>query len=345
MSEEQTPQVLIVGAGSMGLIVGYFLTRAHAQVTYLVRPDRAEDLDRTQTLYCYDDNSLKHYHSYKIITDPSQIGDQSYDYAVIALDAFTLKAAAGKALVETIGGKFRDTTTKILLGSVAIGIREWFLETSGIKGDYVTLGLIPIHAYQTDRAILEVHAPTNPALIVQADLAYTDRMGAGFIALDTAPDVAKGFTELYNVCGVSTASVVPEKDTLTNVDSLLAVMAASELVDWPSLADLPSHKELWAITTAAVKEIRALSLHGEPGQRAADSTTEESLASSMKVWEKSMLPFDLQGFNQFHHGAKVNRQDRLHLRTCVELGEAEGKPMTGLKELLQKVESHSEAQQ
>ncbi|KAJ6151271.1 hypothetical protein N7470_007865 [Penicillium chermesinum] len=245
MSKVQTPNVLVVGAGSMGMVVGYFLTRAHAQVTYLVRPNRAEELDRTQQLYCYDDNSLKHYHSYKVLTDPSEISKESYEYVIVALDAASLQNEEGRALVRSMGAAFRDTSTKFVLGTVAIGIRDWFLETSGLDATRVTLGLMPIHAYPTDRAILEVHAPTNPALIVQADVAYTDRMGAGFVVLDTAPEVAKPFAELYNQCGVSTASVVPEQDTMTNVDSLLAVMVASELVDWPRLAELPAHKELW----------------------------------------------------------------------------------------------------
>ncbi|KAL1850531.1 hypothetical protein Plec18167_002363 [Paecilomyces lecythidis] len=343
MSETQPSRILIVGAGSMGVIVGYFLTQANAQVTFLIRPHHIKDLDRPQTLYCYDDNSLKHFEGYKFITDPSHMGDEHYDYVVITLDASSLQNSVGKALVESIGATFRDSSSKVVLGSVAIGIRKWFLEVSGLKPEQVATGLISIHAYPTDRAVLEVHAPTNPALIAQADLAFTDRMGAGFILLDTALDVANGFAELYNQCRVSTAAVVPELDTTTKVDSLLAVMAACELVNWPSFSDLSQYEELWSITTAAVKEICALAIHGEPGRRAAESTTEKSLASSMKEWQKNMLSFDLQGFNRFHHGAKVNRQDRLHLRTCISLGEAEGKPMSALKELLERVEAHEQS--
>jgi ketopantoate reductase len=36
----QTPQILIVGAGAMGLGVGYHLQLAGAAIAFLVRPDR-----------------------------------------------------------------------------------------------------------------------------------------------------------------------------------------------------------------------------------------------------------------------------------------------------------------
>ena len=54
--------------------------------------------------------------------------------------------------------------------------------------------------------------------------------------------------------------------------------------------------------------------------------------------EKQMLPLDFQEFNRYHHGGKVNAQDREHLRACLSRGEAEGKQMLALTELLKRVE-------
>ncbi|MFE1841200.1 2-dehydropantoate 2-reductase N-terminal domain-containing protein [Streptomyces sviceus] len=45
------PHVLLVGAGAMGVITGYQLQLACAEVTFLVRPARVEKLSRPQTLY------------------------------------------------------------------------------------------------------------------------------------------------------------------------------------------------------------------------------------------------------------------------------------------------------
>ncbi|MET9462926.1 2-dehydropantoate 2-reductase N-terminal domain-containing protein [Streptomyces canus] len=42
---------MLVGAGAMGVITGYQLQLACAEVTFLVRPARVEKLSRPQTLY------------------------------------------------------------------------------------------------------------------------------------------------------------------------------------------------------------------------------------------------------------------------------------------------------
>ncbi|WP_035359836.1 2-dehydropantoate 2-reductase N-terminal domain-containing protein [Edaphobacter aggregans] len=51
----QTPQILIVGAGAMGLVVGYHLQLAGAAVDFLVRPARVPEMSRSQVFYSYDD--------------------------------------------------------------------------------------------------------------------------------------------------------------------------------------------------------------------------------------------------------------------------------------------------
>ena len=59
MSEQSRARILIIGAGSMGIITGYHLSLAGADVTFIIRPHRAEALNHPQILYCYDDNKLK----------------------------------------------------------------------------------------------------------------------------------------------------------------------------------------------------------------------------------------------------------------------------------------------
>lgn len=115
---------------------------------------------------------------------------------------------------------------------------------------------------------------------------------------------------------------------------MFAVFAACELTNWPKFRDISSEGELWSLTVAAVKEIQRLSIHGEPGQQAARQTTEDEFAASLAAREKQMLPLDWQAFNRYHHGAKVNAQDREHLHACQEIGETDGKPMSALRELL-----------
>jgi hypothetical protein len=79
------------------------------------------------------------------------------------------------------------------------------------------------------------------------------------------------------------------------------------------------------------------------GQKMQSQTTEAGFAAALAGWEKDTLPLDLQGFNRYHHGGKVNAQDRQHLRGCIAYGEAEGKTMAALKELLQRAEARQQS--
>ncbi|KAI1134791.1 hypothetical protein F5Y05DRAFT_397364 [Hypoxylon sp. FL0543] len=343
MSEQPKTRILIVGAGSMGIITGYHLSLAGADVTFLIRPHRAKALDHPQILYCYDDNKLKEYTGYRYITDPSKIIGANYDYIVITLDGASLRTETGVSLVKTIGEAARQTSTKIILGSIFFNLRAWFLQVSGLAGEQVTNGYLYIHIYSPKDVTLPLHDSVDPGLIAKADFAYTDKLGQGFAVDDSSPAVAEGFAKIYNASGVSKCVVRPALEIAANLDSVFPIFAACELLDWPKFQDIGGKGELWSLAVAAVKEVQSLSIHGEPGQQAASATTEDGLAATMAAMEKQMLPFDLQEFYRFHHGKKVNVQDLEHLRACVAFGEAEGKPMRALKELLRRVEDHQVA--
>jgi len=143
---------------------------------------------------------------------------------------------------------------------------------------------------------------------------------------------------VYSASGVSRCPIKPSLQYAVDLAHLFAVFAACELMDWPKCQDIAKDAELWSLAVAAVKGIQGLGIHGEVGQKAASATNEAGLAAWFAAWEKDTLPLELQEFNRYHHGGKVNAQDHQHLRDCVAAGEAEGKTMTALKTLLKRVE-------
>lgn len=335
------PRILIIGAGAMGIITGYFLSLGGANVVYLIRPHRAEALDRPQILYCYDDNKLKEYKGYTYITDPSEMVGTNYDYILITLDGAALRNEVGRSLAKTIGEAVHQTNTKVILGTVFFNLKPWFLQASGLTDEEVVSGYLSVHAYSPKAVTLPLHAPTDPELLAKADLAYTDRLGDGFNILDdSTPEAAKAFVDIYNASGVSHCSIKSATEHALSTNPFFAIFAACQLLNWPKLQDIGGKGELWSLAVAAFKEIQGLSIHGEPGQQAVKVTTEAGLAEVLAAWEKHMLPLEVQEFNRYHHGGKVNKQDCEHLEACLAYGEAEGKPMPALKELLQRVEHH-----
>ncbi|KAI1214640.1 uncharacterized protein F4807DRAFT_455093 [Annulohypoxylon truncatum] len=346
MTEITKPRVLIIGAGSMGIVTGYYLHLAGAEVTFLIRPHRKEALNRPQILYSYDDNTLKTYKEYTYLTNPTSIIGGNYHYIIITLDGVALRGETGVQLVKTIGeAGLRNPNTKILLGTIFFDIRTWFLQVSGLAPEQVTTCHLDIHVYATKDVALPLHPPTDAELLAQSDFAYSDKWPQGFtvdVEDDASPAIAIAFAALWNACGISRCAVKPAAECAAFIDSLFPIFAASELMNWPRFRDIGSadHRELWSLVVAAVKEVRGLGAHGEIGRQMARETTEEGLAKTLREWEDLFFPLDVQQFNRFHHGAKLKAQGREHLRACLEVGVAEGKPMAALGELMRRVEAN-----
>uniref|UniRef100_A0A093XJ12 Uncharacterized protein n=1 Tax=Talaromyces marneffei PM1 TaxID=1077442 RepID=A0A093XJ12_TALMA len=304
-----------------------------------------EALNHPQVLYYYIDNKLKEFKEYTYLTDPPQILDkEAYDFIVITLDGAALKNEAGQNLVKTIGSAVRQSTarnTGIILGTVFLNIRSWFLEVSGLSEDQVALGWFTIRAYSTAAVTLPLHPPTDPELLSKASIAWIDNLGDGFGVDDSAPEVANAFAKLYNSSGVSTCGITPKAQETLYMNPIFVMYAACALLDWPWFKDIDTQGEIWRLAVAAAKEIQGLSIHGELGQQAAKTTTEASIAKRFADIDAKLLPLDNPAFNRYHHGGKVNEQDTEHLRACVAFGEGEGKDLTALKELIRRVESVS----
>lgn len=330
-------RALIVGAGAMGVMTGFHLSLAGAEITFLVRPHRQDSLDRSQLLYCFDDERLKEYTNYTYVTDPSNISDATYDYIIITLDGAALRNEVGQSLTKKIGEVARQSEAKVILGSVFFNIRPWFLEASGLSQDKVVTGALGTLVYSTKAVQLPVHPSTDRDLLQKSDYAYTDALGSGFVVDDSCPTAAKAFMDAYNRCEVSKCVLMPASGLALFANPLFASFSGFQLLGWPNCRDIDTSSETWKLTTLAVREIQALDIHGEAGQKAAEETNELTLAELWAAYEKQALPLDFQGFNRYHHGGKVVEQDRQILQACIEQGNREGKTMSALVELLQRV--------
>lgn len=338
MTNSPTPRVLIVGAGSIGMIFGYNLSLAKADVTYLVRPGRVERLSRPQTLYCYDDNSLKQFEGYSVISDHAGIAEGKFDYILITLDGASLQNENGVKLTKAIGAAVKGTDTKVIQGSMFVNARRWFQDVSGLRDDQFTNAYFAILAYSPSAVTLPLHGQTDSALLAKADLAYSDKMEAGLFITDSVPAIANSFKELYDASGVSKAAVVSEGAFAMYASAMFALFAGCELLGWPKFSDLDPSDETFQLGVAAMKEIQTLAIYGEAGSKAAETTTAAGALEEQRAMEKLMWPLDLQAFNRFHHGGKVNKQDRAILAACLAVGRDEKKGMPALSALIGRLE-------
>ena len=330
-------RILIVGAGAMGLVAGYHLHLAGAEITFLVRPGRVEAVARPKTLYCYDDATLKTFSAFKVISDATEISSSSFTYIIVTLDGFSAREPEGVSLLQTIGRAIRDASTCVIIGGVGVGLHDFYCTAMALPEDRVLNGALGLMSHQVEGFPLPVHQPTNLNVLSKADVAYRHISNNGFLLDDNSLEAAEHFARLYDASEMSRCHIMPRQEFAMMTKVMFPVFAVSELLGWPRAKDLGADPELWALTVHAVQEIQGLDEHGSIGKTAQGSLTGDSLLELWSSFENATLPLDFAGFNKLHHGGKVRSQDIKLLQDCVDLGERQGSEMKALKQLLVQV--------
>lgn len=333
MNKSNTTSVGVIGAGSVGIMTGYHLSLAGANVTYLVRPHRQEQLSRPQVLYSYDDNSLKKYSGYNVITEPEKLTGTSFDFVIITLDGASLRAEAGQKVVDEIGRAFRNTSTAVILCSLGIEIRSWFLEKSGLADSQVIQGDTGALIYEVQRLTMQLHPDVKTDLLKKADYAYRHLSPFNFTVDLSAPQVAQNFAALYDRSEILQCNIVSVDEKKVSLAMLLPLLAL-ELLDWPAFADIDPTDEKWQLSIEAMHEFQRLSTFGQVGLAASEQIDAEGALGIIRQLEELSMPLDFAAFNKYHHGGKVNSQDIDLLNEALSLGEVEGAAMPALRKLI-----------
>ncbi|WP_312390062.1 2-dehydropantoate 2-reductase N-terminal domain-containing protein [Chryseobacterium sp.] len=333
--------ICIIGAGSMGVTTGYFLQKAGAEITFLVLPNNKDKLLQPQKLYCYDDQKLKTFTDYKIITNPSMISDQSHDFIIITLDSASLQSEEGLNLVDELGRKLKDTDTNIIIGSVGIEVRQWFIERSGIDGSRVINGTLPTSVYEVQKVNLPLYDVVNTELLSQADYGYRHPFEYGFTIDTSSEAVAKEFASIFDRNGTSICQVLSEADFKLQF-SIFPQMMTWGLLNWNNPDNINANSEIWNLGTEATKEFQRLSIFGEKGLEASRRTDAKGTLEMFQNLAKLSLPLDFSAFNAYHHGGKVINQDLKLLDKALEIGKNDGLEMPALTELIYKLKSEKQ---
>jgi Ketopantoate reductase PanE/ApbA len=341
----QKQSVLIVGAGALGLITGYHLSLAGAEVTIFVRPSKLAELKTPQLLYCYDDHQLKEFTAYRPIATVAEVAAQRFDYVLVTFDGAVCRSAEGSQLLRELGDAIRPTSAKLIIGGVGIGLRDFYLQTTRLPEDRLMEGTLGSLAYQVQRADMPLHAPTNAALLAKASIAYHHFPNkVGFMLAARPAQAAKEFAALYDRCGVARVSVMNVMLYTILNNTFFPITAVCDLAGWPDAKTMAANQPLMSLCSKSMKEIIGLPQHGWIGKIVRLFISEKMLAKLLSKMERESLPLDFHAFNKFHHGGKVRAQDIQVMQNCVESGEAQGQSMTALRELLRKYQAHCHQQ-
>ncbi len=333
------PSALVVGAGALGLVTGYHLSLAGADITFLVRPNRMEALQSPQLLYCHDDGEVKEFSDFKAVDSVADAAARNYDFVLITLDGATCRGEEATALLESLGDVLRDTDAVVLV--CGIGVYDYIRKLMKFPGERVIEGSMTVLAYQTDRVTLPATPAPDPDKLSSASIAYTHTgKNSGFMVADRPEQPARAFAELYNRCGVSHCTVMSSTLYRMFTSSIFPVMAAFDLAGWPDADTLARNNELMSLAARAMAETMALPQHGWRGKLGALLINRFTLSKMNKSMEEGALPVDYSAFNKFHHGGKVREQDMDVMRQSLESGREQGRSMPALTELLRRYEAH-----
>jgi hypothetical protein len=330
--------ICIVGAGSTGMMAGYYLSQAGAAVTFLVRPHRLDKLSRPQSIFSHDDGSLAFYSGYAVITNPVELRETYFDFILVTLDAAALQSSSGSELVREIGSVCRGTRTAVVLGSLGVDTRTWFLEHSGLESDQVMNGALEAFAYEVPSVDASLDAEADSALLEHADLAFRHTSAYGFSVDQSAPLASSAFAALYDRNGMKRCRVVPADEYRTRVTTF-PVLVAWGLLSWVPLRTINPQSEIWRLGVDAMREFLQLSLFGEIGRAISERSTASGVLDSFREREEASSPLSFSAFMRYQHGAKVSVQDRNALNDALIRGEAEGTEMPALRALTARLPS------
>ena len=336
----ESPSILIVGAGALGLTCAHYLQLGGSKISFLVRPHRLASLGSEQRLYCYNDASIKTLSNFNVISEPEEVEGARYDFVMMTPDGAVCRSPDGVATLQILGKKMRGTESVLIINGVGLGLYEHILQTTGLPKSQVMQGSMAMLSYQVGAE----HAPQPPedskAQHDSADYAYSQVPGKpGFMMAKSPKQATARFTEVFERCGIANCRAMPDKLYQAFTSAFATNIAALSLDGWRGAVALSQNRELWPLACAAQREIITLRQHGLLAKVMAKLMSDKKLADMAIGMEEDALPLDYNAFNRCHHGSKVWGQNRQILENCLNARLANGQSAPALQTLLSKLDN------
>lgn len=315
-------RVLIVGAGSIGQLYGYFLQRGGAAVHVFVRPKYKEDAQRGFHLYerkkGLTDPVL--FKPDQVLTEVDELQDQPYRAVILAIPSDGLRQDWFDDFTKALGH-----TTLVSLSPALED--QLFLENFSPKEQIIN-GLITAISYPAPMEGEEAEKggtaywfpPLTPAFFDGEDERLTPLLGA----LNRGGMTARKLKGLTDKAAFATALLMPAVATL-------------ETVGW-SFKALRKSRERRRLLVAAAKETLAITetLTGKKRPLPMRLLSPAPLAMGL-LFAPIATPFDLERYVQTHF-TKVGPQTRLYLADYIRERTQNGDLKSpALEQLLQEI--------
>ncbi len=326
--------VLVVGAGALGITCARYLQNSGANISFYVRPHRVEQLNGPIKLFSYSDHAVQLLENYEVLSKPEELAGKSYDYIMLTLDGATCRSEQGTQTLRALGTALANSSARLVINGVGIGLYDYIRETTGFPDDRLLQGTMAIYAYQVDRPDTPLPAAEDRELHDSSDIAYYQFSEHGFMLSNKPKKAVKDFVELFERSGDIKCRAVPDVLYRMFTSMFFAFSVGSEVDGWRGSQALIESGDVWPLICEAQREIMRLKEFGLAGKLMA-LITKDSTAAKRTLENESASPLiDVTAFNRFHHGGKVLAQDVQVLENCVAAGKSQGRNMPATNELL-----------
>jgi ketopantoate reductase len=313
-------RVLVVGAGAVGQVYGYHLARAGAEVSFLVKPAHAAELDGGMTLYPLNRPRRQRalpvqFRGYRLLTDVGAAAAEPWDQVYLTISSTALRAGDWFArLAAGLGG-----ATLVLLQPGPDDRR--FVEER-VPAEQIVQGVITVISY---RAPLpgETRFPGPGMAYWFPPLAASPVDGARRDSVVSA--LRAGGLPARRHRGIARSSAFPTA-------LFMPLLAVLERAGW-SFGVVREPARLALASRAGAEALQVMAHHR--GQRVPLllRLINNPLAVRLVLaLAPRVMPLDLETYLHVHF-TKVGDQTRDFLRTYLTLGRGAGLPTEGLAQL------------
>ena len=316
-------QILIIGAGAVGLVYGKHFSDAGHHVTFYVREKYVNELSNGSILYHINkDKKLNNpiqYHDYSLVSNFEEISKQSFDQIYLSFSSTALIKFDFKGFKESLQGE----PTIVMLQP---GKEDFEIVAKTFPVDQIVEGMISLISYQ---------APLSTETAELPGIAYylPPMMPTPFSGASESRrnEVVKTFKS-GKMNAATNKSV--QQEALYPSAYLSTFLIALEASNW-NFKKMKSDKKVLELLKKAVNEVHTA--------LEAQSKTKRpfpfKLINSRKVTKilltlaPKVMAMDIETYFEYHF-TKVNEQTKMYVQNYIEIAQSSNLPHQNIEALI-----------
>ncbi len=312
--------ILIIGAGAVGVVYGWHLKQAGHNVVFYTRTQYQATVSAGLTLHriSRSQTTRQDWAHPSVITTLDEVSAQPWDQVWLTIPSDALRCEGNIALLHAIG-----TATIISLQPDIEDVD--YVREHVADPTQVIQGLIPFISYQSPLPhTIEPHGISY----------YLPPFSKGIYA--GRPERLKGVLDALHAGGLSAKAVEDfHLATAANTAFLQPMIAALELNHW-HLTDFPNTDNAKLGLDAAREALMIVHRHSGAATSSFKPLLWEKIWTLIIPLSQYLIPLPLEAYLQYHF-TKVGAQTRVMLDTYIRLGQQHGLAVDKLQTLRNKL--------